>query len=165
MTPRTRPASAVRSGVILRGHASGEATVDSVVGLVPANPSSLTAPYLHHVVAVGNLLLRIGFALSIVGAAIGMTAAASDSVARCDATLAVSASDSTASCAPVESVAPAVAGYQAAPVTADRAPVAAAASTGATLLVLFATGIVFFTIFAILFSNRLRPGGVRTPHR
>ena len=114
---------------------------------------------------VGNLFLRIGFALAIVGAAIGMTAAASDTVARCDATLAVSASDGTASCPPDGSVAPAVAGYQAAPLTADRTPVAAAAPHGATILVGLATGLVFFSIFAILFSNRLRPGGVRTPHR
>ena len=114
---------------------------------------------------MGNLLLRIGFALSIVGAAIGMTAAASDTVARCDATLAVSQSDGTASCAPVGNVEPAVAGYQAAPITADRATVAATAPNGAVILVGLATGLVFFSIFAILFSNRLRPGGVRTPHR
>ena len=113
---------------------------------------------------VGNLLLRIGFALSIVGAAIGMTAAASDTVARCDATLAVSQSDGTASCAPVGNVEPAVAGYQAAPIT-ERAPVTATAPNGAVILVGLATGLVFFSIFAILFGNRLRPGGVRTPHR
>jgi len=107
---------------------------------------------------VGNLLLRMGFALSIVGAASG-------TVARCDEILAVSASDGTASCPPDGSVAPAVAGYQAAPLTADRTPVAAAAPHGATILVGLATGLVFFSIFAILFSNRLRPGGVRTPHR
>jgi len=116
-------------------------------------------------VIVANLLLRIGFALSIVGAAIGMTAAASDTVARCDATLAVSPSDGTASCAPAGNVEPAVAGYQAAPITADRAPVAASALNGAVILVGLATGLVFFSIFAILFSNRLRPGGVRAPHR
>ena len=114
---------------------------------------------------VGNLLLRIGFALAIVGAAIGMTAAASDTVARCDATLAVSASDGTASCAPAEEVARAVAGYQAAPITADRVPAAASAPHEAAILVGLATGLVLFAIFAILFSNRLRPGGVRTPHR
>ncbi|TMG42715.1 MAG: hypothetical protein E6H91_16855 [Chloroflexi bacterium] len=114
---------------------------------------------------MGNLLLRIGFALSIVGAAIGMTAAASETVARCDEILMVSASEGTASCAPGGSVAPAVAGYQAAPLTADRAPVATAAPHTATILVGLATGLVFFSIFAILFSNRLRPGGVRTPHR
>ena len=89
---------------------------------------------------MGNLLLRIGFALSIVGAAIGMTAAASDTVARCDATLAVSASDGTASCAPVGNVEPAVAGYQAAPITADRAPMTATAPNGAVILVGLATG-------------------------
>jgi hypothetical protein len=33
------------------------------------------------------------------------------------------------------------------------------------LVVGLATGLVFFAIFAILFTNRLRPGGVRTPHR
>jgi hypothetical protein len=100
-----------------------------------------------------------------VAAAIGMTAAASDTVARCDATLLVSATDGTASCAPSGAVEPAVAGYQAAPITADRTPVAAAAPYGATVLVGLATGLVFLSIFAILFSNRLRPGGVRTPHR
>jgi hypothetical protein len=114
---------------------------------------------------VGNLLLRVGFALSIVGAAIGMTAAASDSVARCDATLVVSTSEGTASCSPAQSDGTAVAGYQAAPITADRSPVAQSASNGAMLLVGLATGLVFLSIFAILFSNRLRPGGVRTPHR
>lgn len=114
---------------------------------------------------MGNLLLRIGFALSIVGAAIGMTAAASDTVRRCDASLGVSASDGTASCAPAGSVAPAVAGSQAAPVNAERGPVAAPAPQRAAILVGLATGLVFFSIFAILFSNRLRPGGVRTPHR
>jgi len=115
--------------------------------------------------SVSNLLLRVGFALAIVGAAIGMTAAASDTVARCDATLVVSASDSTASCAAAGNVEPTVAGYQAAPSSADRQPLAARGSREATLLVGLATGLVFLSIFAILFTNRLRPGGVRTPHR
>ena len=115
--------------------------------------------------SVGNLLLRVGFALSIVVAAIGMTAAASDTVARCDATLVVSVSDGTASCAAAGGAPPAAAGYQAAPGTADRQPIAARGSREASVLVGLATCLVFFSIFAILFTNRLRPGGVRTPHR
>jgi len=101
--------------------------------------------------------LRVGFALSIVGAAIGMTAFASGSLARCDA----------ATCAPAASVAPAVAGYEAAPLGPDRqAPSPSSASTQeAATLVALATSVVLLAIFAILFSYRQRPGGVRTSGR
>jgi branched-subunit amino acid ABC-type transport system permease component len=108
-------------------------------------------------VGIGNLLLRVGFALSIVGAAIGLTAFASSSLARCDA----------ATCPPVASVAPAVAGYQAAPLTTDRqasSPSSTSSQQAATLVAL-ATSVVLVAIFAILFSYRQRPGGVRTPGR
>ena len=103
---------------------------------------------------MGNLVLRVGFALSIVGAAIGMTAAA-NSVAPCEG----------ATCAPAASVAPVVAGYQAAPVTADRPAASNLSTQQAATLVALATTAVLLAIFAILFTYRPRPGGVRASHR
>jgi hypothetical protein len=106
---------------------------------------------------VGNLFLRVGFALSIVLAAIGMSVAAPGAVARCD----------REACAPVASVSPVVAGYQAAPQTAERglpAPSNADAQQAATLVAL-ASAVVFLAVFAILWSYRPRPGGVRVPDR
>jgi hypothetical protein len=111
---------------------------------------------------VGNLILRVGFALSIVGAAIGMTFAAPNGFGRSDAV------------APAQTptAAPAVAGYQAAPLTAENAGVAAPNSPSATergqeaaTLVALATTVVLLAIFVILFSYRPRPGGVRASHR
>ena len=107
---------------------------------------------------MGNLFLRVGFALSIVLAAIGMSVAAPGAVARCDGAEA---------CAPVASVSPVVAGYQAAPQTAERglpAPTNADAQQAATLVAL-ASAVVFLAVFAILWSYRPRPGGVRVPDR
>jgi len=104
---------------------------------------------------MGNLLLRVGFALAIVAAAIGMTFAAPNNFGRSDA----------ASPAPASSVAPVVAGYQAAPPAADGSVLSTQASQQAATLVALATTIVLLAIFVILFSNRPRPGGVRTPER
>ena len=105
---------------------------------------------------MGNLFLRVGFALSIVAAAIGMTFAAPNNFGRSDA----------ASPASVASVAPQVAGYQAAPLSADTAAAPSASSTqGAATLVALATTVVLLAIFVILFSYRPRPGGVRASHR
>jgi hypothetical protein len=104
---------------------------------------------------VGNLLLRVGFALSIVGAAIGMTVAA-DGVARCD---------DPGTCPPASSVAPTVAGFQAAPVLPERAAEASSFAQEAAILVALATTVVLLAIFAILFSYRQRPGGVRASGR
>ena len=107
---------------------------------------------------MGNLLLRVGFALSIVFAALGMTFAAPNSFVRSEA----------ATTTPAVSVAPVVAGYQAAPLSAEDA---AAANTStqqpqqAATLVAFATTVVLLAIFVILFSYRPRPGGVRASHR
>jgi hypothetical protein len=70
-----------------------------------------------------------------------------------------------ASAAPAASVAPVVAGYQAAPVTADRAMVGASSPQEAATLVGLATTVVLLAIFVILFSYRPRPGGVRPSHR
>ncbi|MGH2473615.1 MAG: hypothetical protein ACRDG6_14700 [Candidatus Limnocylindria bacterium] len=103
---------------------------------------------------MGNLLLRVGFALSIVGAAIGMTAAA-NSVPPCDG----------AGCPPAASVAPVVAGYEALPVTAERAATSNVSTQQAATLVALATTIVLLAIFVILFAYRPRPGGVRASHR
>ena len=104
---------------------------------------------------MGNLLLRVGFALSIVFAAIGMTLAAPNSFVRSDAATATAA----------RSVAPAVAGYQAAPLTAEGAAAANSSSQQAATLVALATAVVLLAIFVILFSYRPRPGGVRASHR
>ena len=110
------------------------------------------------IVPMGNLLLRVGFALSIVFAALGMTFAAPNSFVQ----------SAAATASPVASVAPAVAGYQAAPLTVEG-PAAASASTQqpqqAATLVALATTAVLLAIFAILFSYRPRPGGVRASHR
>jgi hypothetical protein len=118
---------------------------------------------------VGNLLLRVGFALSIVLAAIGLIAGASDTAARCDARSVAVSSGGTVQCAPAPvSVAPssAVAGYQAAPSTADRGPlVNPLGSDEAATLVALATAAVFLAVFAILWNYRPRPGGVRASHR
>jgi hypothetical protein len=105
---------------------------------------------------MGNLLLRVGLALSIVLAAVGMTFAAPNSFVRSDAAT------------PAASVAPVVAGYQAAPLNPDTAAATSASAQqrqqGATLVAL-ATTAVLLAIFAILFSYRPRPGGVRASHR
>ena len=112
-----------------------------------------------HDVAVGNLLLRVGFALSIVAAAIGMTFAVPNGFGRSDA----------AAPAPTASAAPAVAGYQAAPLTQGADAPAPNSSTErsqeAATLVALATTVVLLAIFVILFSYRPRPGGVRASHR
>jgi hypothetical protein len=109
-------------------------------------------------VGIQNLLLRVGFALSIVGAAIGMTFAAPNSFVRPEAASATSAA----------SVAPVVAGFQAAPLTAEGAAAANASAQQpqqAATLVALATTVVLLAIFVILFSYRPRPGGVRASHR
>ena len=105
---------------------------------------------------MGNLLLRVGLALSIVFAAIGMTLAAPNSFVLSD------------TAAPAASVVPVVAGYQAAPLNADSAAApSASAQQGqqAATLVALATTVVLLAIFAILLSYRPRPGGVRASHR
>jgi hypothetical protein len=107
---------------------------------------------------MGNLLLRVGFALSIVFAAIGMTLAAPNSLVRSEG----------ATATPAASVAPVVAGYQAAPLGAEgEAAPSASNQQGqqAATLVALATTIVLLAIFVILFSYRPRPGGVRASHR
>jgi hypothetical protein len=98
----------------------------------------------------------VGFALSIVAAAIGMTFAAPSNFGRSEA----------ASPTPVATVAPLVAGYQAAPLSANTPAALSASSTqGAATLVALATTVVLLAIFVILFSYRPRPGGVRASHR
>jgi hypothetical protein len=93
---------------------------------------------------MANLVLRVAIALSIVGAAIGLTASASETMARCDP-----------ACLTQTSSAP------------DGAAVAFSTQFAqqATLLVILATVLVFVAIFAILLSYRLRPGGVRVRDR
>jgi hypothetical protein len=108
---------------------------------------------------MGNLLLRVGLALSVVFAAIGMTLAAPNSFVRADGATATS---------PAASRAPVVAGYQAAPLTADGAAAPSASTERgqqAATLVALATTVVLLAIFVILFSYRPRPGGVRASHR
>ena len=106
---------------------------------------------------MGNLLLRVGFALSIVMAAIGMTFAAPNNFGRSQAASPVPAA---------ASVAPAVAGYQAAPLSADGAAASSTSSTqAAATLIALATTVVLLAIFVILFSYRPRPGGVRASQR
>jgi 4-amino-4-deoxy-L-arabinose transferase-like glycosyltransferase len=102
-----------------------------------------------------NLVLRVGLALSIVCVAIGMTFAVPNGFGRSEA----------ATSAPAASVAPAVAGYQAAPVTGERAAATNSSTQGAATLIALATTVVLLAIFAILFSYRPRPGGVRASHR
>jgi len=105
---------------------------------------------------MGNLLLRVGLALSIVFAALGMTLAAPNSFVLSD------------TATPAASVVPVVAGYQAAPLNADTAAApSASAQQGqqAATLVALATTVVLLAIFAILLSYRPRPGGVRASHR
>ena len=106
---------------------------------------------------MGNLLLRVGFALSIVMAAIGMTFAAPNNFGRSEAASPVPAA---------ASVAPGVAGYQAAPLSADGAAASSTSSTqAAATLIALATTVVLLAIFVILFSYRPRPGGVRASQR
>jgi hypothetical protein len=106
---------------------------------------------------MGNLLLRVGFALSIVMAAIGMTFAAPNNFGRSEAASPVPAA---------ASVTPAVAGYQAAPLSADGAAASSTSSTqAAATLIALATTVVLLAIFVILFSYRPRPGGVRASQR
>jgi disulfide bond formation protein DsbB len=105
-----------------------------------------------------NLFLRVGLALSIVAAAIGLTFAAPNSFGRSTEPTAVAAA----------SVTPVVAGYQAAPMPADRvaAPNPSSTSTEqAATLIALATTVVMLAIFVILFSYRPRPGGVRASQR
>jgi hypothetical protein len=107
---------------------------------------------------MGNLLLRVGFALSIVFAALGMTFAAPNSFVRSEA----------ATATPAASVQPVVAGYQAAPLSADNAAApntSTQQSQQAATLIALVTTIVLLAIFVILFSYRPRPGGVRASHR
>ena len=106
---------------------------------------------------IQNLLLRVGFALSIVGAAVGMTLAAPNAFVR-----------SAATATPAASVTPVVAGYQAAPLSAEQAAaptVSAQQGQQAATLIALATTVVLLAIFVILFSYRPRPGGVRASHR
>lgn len=103
-------------------------------------------------------MLRVGLALSIVCAALGLTFAAPNSFG----------SFNEATAAPAASVAPVVAGYEAAPLAADRvaAPNPSTASTEqAATLIALATTVVLLAIFVILFSYRPRPGGVRASQR
>lgn len=106
----------------------------------------------------GNLFLRVGLALSIVAAAVGLTFAAPNSFGRSTEPTVVQAA----------SPAPAVAGYQAAPMPAEQvaapSPSTTSAEQAATLIAL-ATTVVMLAIFVILFSYRPRPGGVRASHR
>ena len=107
---------------------------------------------------MGNLLLRVGLALSIVLAAVGLTFAAPNSFVTSEASTAT----------PAASAAPVVAGYQAAPVSADSmAAPSASTQQGqqAATLVALATTVVLLAIFVILFSYRPRPGGVRASNR
>jgi len=113
---------------------------------------------------MGNHLLRVGFALSIVFAAIGMTLAAPNSFIRSEG----------ATTMPAASVAPLVAGYQAAPLTeegaaapnpSDQQAQRTQQTQQAATLVALATTVVLLAIFVILFSYRPRPGGVRASHR
>jgi hypothetical protein len=87
-------------------------------------------------VGVKNLALRVGFALSIVLAALGMTALASTNKA------APLAADRVAASSPSNS-----------------------SPQDAVTLVALATTLVLLAIFVILFSYRPRPGGVRASGR
>ena len=104
---------------------------------------------------INNLVLRVGLALSIVSVAIGMTFAAPNGFGRSEAVTPVAAASAAAG----------VAGYQAAPVTVDRAAATNSSPEQAATLVALATTVVLLAIFAILFSYRPRPGGVRASHR
>ena len=106
---------------------------------------------------MGNLLLRVGLALSIVLAAVGLTFAAPNSFVRSEA----------ATPTPASSAAPVVAGYQAAPLSNSAAAPSASAQQGqqGATLVALATTVVLLAIFVILFSYRPRPGGVRASQR
>ena len=103
-------------------------------------------------------MLRVGLALSIVFAAIGLTFAAPSSFGR--------STEPTVTAA--ASVAPAVAGYQAAPLPDARVAAPRASTVSAeqpATLIALATTVVMLAIFVILFSYRPRPGGVRASHR
>ena len=103
-------------------------------------------------------MLRVCLALSIVVAAIGLTFAAPGSFGR--------STEPTVNAA--ASVAPVVAGYQAAPLPADRVAAPSQSSVSAehsATLIALATTVVMLAIFVILFSYRPRPGGVRTSQR
>jgi disulfide bond formation protein DsbB len=102
---------------------------------------------------MANLILRVGLALAIVGVAIGMTAAASETVSPC----------SPPSCA--TSAADAYARPGGPADIAVSAANASAAAVDATLLVGLVTVVVIAAIFAILLSYRPRPGGVRAQDR
>jgi hypothetical protein len=106
---------------------------------------------------MANLILRVGLALLIVGVAIGMTAAASETVSTCaPPTCATSAADSYARPGGPADIA----------VTASNANApASTAAVDATILVALVTVLVIGAIFAILFSYRPRPGGVRAQDR
>jgi hypothetical protein len=115
------------------------------------------------------MLLRLGLSLGVVGAAIGMTSAAGDVVARCGDAAAVAGDPShgtTLTCTPARAEAAGRVPGAAAP-AADRAAasVGEMPSPAPAALIALATGLVFLSIFAILLSYRLRPGGVRTSHR
>jgi hypothetical protein len=106
--------------------------------------------------SLGNLVLRVALALSIVFVAIGMTFAAPNGFGQ---------SEASAPAAAGSSVAPAVAGYQAAPLSPDRTAALDAETQQAATLVALATTVVLLAVFVILFSYRPRPGGVRASHR
>jgi hypothetical protein len=80
----------------------------------------------------------VGFALSIVGASIGMTFAAPNNFGRSEA---------------------------ASPVPAASAAPSASSTQAAATLIALATTVVLLAIFVILFSYRPRPGGVRASER
>ena len=105
--------------------------------------------------SLGNLVLRVGLALSIVLVAIGLTFAAPNGFVRSEA----------ATATPAASVAPVVAGFQAAPLSANAAAASSSSAQEAATLVALTTVVVLLAIFVILFSYRPRPGGVRASQR
>jgi hypothetical protein len=106
---------------------------------------------------VANLILRVGIALLIVGVAIGMTAAASETVSTC----------APPSCATATADTYARPGGPAdlALAAGNTNTPASAAAVDATMLVGLVTVLVILVIFAILLSYRPRPGGVRAQDR
>jgi hypothetical protein len=107
---------------------------------------------------VANLVLRVAICLAIVAVAIGMTAAASETVGQC------AAPGECAPNAPNSNVRPAGPGDIVVSAQDTAATPSAMAQT-ATVLVVLVTILVVGSIFVILLSYRLRPGGVRAPHR
>ena len=106
---------------------------------------------------VANLILRVGLALAIVGVAIGMTAAASETVSPCaPPNCSTAVADAYA-----RPAGPADITVSAGNVTVP----ASTAAVDATMLVGLVTALVILAIFAILFSYRPRPGGVRAQDR